>query len=117
MKASILLGAVTVLLYFGCSDSTAPQTTYPLLLTTVSDTIVNNSAIFNFRVTNNGVGVAGAKLRRTNFPSNKTADLGVKSDSSGFFPRVAVVLTDTLSGVAYQAVRDSLTSNYIRWTP
>jgi len=105
------------MLLFGCSNSSAPPNTYPLLLTTVSDSIVSNTAYFNFRVTKNGVPFAGAQLRRTNFPSNQTYDLGIKSDSGGNFPRVTVVLVDTVTGVAFQAVRDTLSSNIIRWSP
>ncbi len=114
-KALIIAGAVLAMLYGGCSNSSGPSNTYPLLLAAVSDTIGPNSAIFNFRVTKNGAPLAGAQLRRTNSPSNQTYDLGIKSDSGGYFPRVSVVLVDTLIGVAYQAVHDTLSSNYVRY--
>ncbi|MFI5202058.1 MAG: hypothetical protein ACHQNE_06700 [Candidatus Kapaibacterium sp.] len=117
MKKTLITAAVVALFCGGCSNSSGPSNTYPLLLTTVSDSVGVNSGIFNFRVTKNGAPLADAKLRRTNFPSNQTYDLGIKSDSNGYFPRVSVVLVDTLTGVAYQAVHDTLSSNYVRWSP
>ena len=116
MKLTSIVGAaLAVILVAGCSSSSAPPNNYPLLLSIVSDSMVSNTALFNFRVTKDGAPVANAKLRRTNFPSNQTTDLGIQSDTGGRFPRVIVILTDTLTGVAYQAVRDTLSSNYIRW--
>jgi len=105
-----------LMLNIGCSSSSAPANNYPLLLSVDSEASVNNSAIFYFRVTENGAPIASAKLRRTDLPSDQTFDLGIKSDSGGHFPVVTVVLSpDTLTAVAYQAVRDTLTSNYIQW--
>ena len=99
----------------GCSNSSGPSNTYPLLLQG-NDTSVNNTAIFNFRVTlNDGTPVANAQLHRTDFPSNKTTDLGLKSDSNGYFPRYVFIAPDTVTAIAFQAVRDTLASNYVRW--
>ena len=108
------IAILAIVLVVGCSDSTPPSNSYPLTLAIVSDSFWNNTALFNFRVTKNGAPLAGAKLRRTDFPTNNTRDLGIQSDSNGNFPRVILVL-DTMPAVAYQAVRDSLSSNYIRW--
>ncbi|SRR5581483_8327976 len=114
---TLLVGAL-VAVSFACSNSSSPQTTYPLVLTTLSDTTSGNTALFNFRVTKDGIPVANAQLRQTDFPSGKTFDLGIKSDTGGHFPRVTVVFDlDTFSQVAYQAVRDTLTSNFVRWPP
>jgi hypothetical protein len=114
MKVALTLACLIVL---GCSDSTTPPPSYPLQLSIVSKQSTANSAVFDFKVTktDNGQPVEGAKLRRTNFPSGQTYDLGLKSDTAGNFPHVAVVLVDTLSGVAYQAVSSTLSSNYVRW--
>lgn len=119
MKFGIITaGLAAAMLFWGCSSSSAPPSNpYPLLLTTVSDSISSNIGHFYFRVTKNGAPVASAKLRQTDFPSDQSFDLGIKSDSGGFFPRVSLALTDTVSSVAYQAVRDTLTSNFIRWSP
>ncbi len=112
------LAGVGAALFFGCSNSSSPGTSYPLLLTTVSDSIIYDYGHFKFRVTKNGNPVDGASLRQTDFPSNWAFDLGMKSDSAGDFPTANVVISDTLTGVAYQAVlNDSLSSNYIRWSP
>lgn len=125
MKLGIITIALAAAMIFGgCSSSSGPTNSYPLLLTTVSDSIVTNIGVgyFNFRVTKNGTPVVGAKLRQTDSPSNHSFDLGIKSDSGGNFPRVSVALTDTVQGVAYQAVilnsvlKDSLTSNFIHWS-
>ncbi len=106
-------------LWMGCSDSTTPINTHPLLLTIVSDSSYANSALFNFRVTRNGAPLKGARLQRTDSPILTTFDLGITSDTGGYFPRVTVVIPltqDTMNAVAYQAVSgDSLTSNYFTW--
>jgi hypothetical protein len=114
-RSIFLLLAVS--LCIGCSDSVS-STNYPLQLTAVSDTIVNNSALFNFRITKNGAPVKGARLQRTDSPILTTFDLGIASDSAGNFPRVIIVIPltqDTMTAVAYQAVSDTLLSNYFRW--
>jgi hypothetical protein len=105
------------LVFLGCSDSTTPSPSYPLALTIVSKQQTPNSAVIIFKVTksDNGQAVEGAKLRRTNFPSGQTYDLGIKSDTSGNFPSVTVVLVDTLNAVAYQAINNTQNSNPVRW--
>lgn len=128
MKQNVLhllfsLFAIAVLA--GCSDSTPATGNYPLTLSIVTDTIVSNTAVFNFRVakTSGGAAVLGSKLYRTNYSSvYGTIHVyydGVMSDSSGTFPHVTAVLGDTVTSIAYQAVSlssgDTLTSNYIRW--
>lgn len=125
MKFGIITaGLAAAMLFSGCSNSAGPSNPYPLLLTTVSDTINSNIGHFNFRVTKNGAPVASAKLRQTDSPSDQSFYLGIKSDSNGYFPRVSLALTDTVTAVAYQAVilnssmlKDSLTSNFIHWSP
>ena len=115
-RAGFLTGAIVAfLLMAGCQSSTGPSNSYPLFLT-VQDTSVNNTGVFDFRVTkNDGTPVANAQLRRTDFPSNQTTDLGLKSDSNGYFHCYVFIAPDTVISVAFQAVRDSLASNYIRW--
>jgi hypothetical protein len=101
----------------GCSDSTSSGPNYPLQLTTVSDTIGLGASLYNFQVTKNGTPLKGARLFQTDDPSGLSFDLGVMSDSGGHFPHVILVVSDTLSEAAFQAVSDSLTSNYIRAAP
>lgn len=121
MKHTTLIGLafseaiLAIVLLGGCSSSTPPANTYPLTLTIDSEANAFNSAIFYFHVTRNSVALQGAKLRRTNFPSDQTYDLGIQSDSNGNFPRVTLILSGDTSAVAYQAIRDTLSSNYIRW--
>jgi hypothetical protein len=112
----VLAGSLSM----GCSDATS-TTSYPLQLITVSDTIVANAAAFNFKVIKNGVPLKGAKLWQTDLPSGIPFYMGTSfiSDSNGNFPHFVVVVTkDTMTAVAYQAVSgDSLTSNYVRFSP
>jgi hypothetical protein len=112
----LLVGSLSM----GCSDATS-TTTYPLQLITVSDTVALNVASFNFKVTKNGVPFKGAKLWQTDSPSGIPFYMGTSfiSDSNGNFPHFVVVVTeDTMTAVAYQAVSgDSLTSNYVRFSP
>jgi len=103
----------------GCSESSEPPPSgYPLNLIVVSDSIVANTALFNFRVEKDSKPLAGAKLRRTDYYATgktKTTDLGIQSDSAGNYKRVIMILGDSISAVAYQATHDTLTSNFIRW--
>jgi hypothetical protein len=116
--ALFVLFLLAVSLSMGCSDATS-TTTYPLQLTTISDTVALNAGSFNFKVTKNGVPFKGAKLWQTDFPSAIPFYMGFTSDSNGNFPHVVVVVTeDTMTAVAYQAFSgDSLTSNYVRFSP
>jgi hypothetical protein len=118
-KAAAFL--VLLAIAIGCSDSSEPPPSgYPLTLIIVSDSIVANTALFNFRVEKDTKPVAGAKLRRTDYyvsGKTKTSDLGIQSDSAGNYKRVIMILGDSISAVAYQATRDSLTSNFITWRP
>ena len=116
MRYASLL-ALVLAIAISCSSSTDTNgPTYPLQLSIDSSASVNNSKIFYFRVTDqHSKSVSGAKLRRTNFPSGQTYDLGIKSDTAGHFPYVTVVLVDTVSQVAFQAVNNTLNSNYVRW--
>lgn len=120
MRRYLLPFPVAAMLFIGCSSASAPSSSYPITLSTVVQESSGNTAIFVFQVsytdrTTMGAHVAGAKLRRTDYPSNTTRDLGIMSDSTGKFDTVDAILSDTLSQVAFQAVKDTLKSNYVRW--
>ncbi len=113
---ALCYAALAALILAGCSSSSSPPAnSYPLTLSIDSETHFSSTAFFYFRVTRNDTAVQGAKLRRTNFPSDQTYDLGIQSDSNGNFPHVTLILSADTSAAAFQAVRDTLTSNYIRW--
>ncbi len=114
-------------LWMGCSDSTAYQPSYPLTLTVDS---LNESSpinyVFTLRVTKNGVPISGATLEQTDDPTGAMFNpltKGMTSDSVGVFPDVTIGVNDTLSRVAFQAikdtvvnnVKDTLLSNFILW--
>ncbi len=103
--------------WMGCSDSTPAVINYPLALTIASDTIGYVSGAFDLNVKQNGVPLAGAELYQTDEPSGAIFPLGIVSDTGGHFPSVIAVISDTLSGVAYQAVSGTLTSDYVTWSP
>jgi hypothetical protein len=115
--AWLAIAFFAVSIWTGCSDSTS-STSYPLVLAIDSETTLNNTAIFYFRVTKNGAPLSGARLQRTDSPILTTFDLGIASDSVGNFPYVTIVVPlnqDSMTSVAYQAVSGSQTSNYVRW--
>ncbi|HZK76534.1 MAG TPA: hypothetical protein VFD13_06465 [Candidatus Kapabacteria bacterium] len=115
---TITVGVLAAVVLFGCSNSTPPPSTnYPLTLTLTGNQYSGNVALFELQVTKNGQPFAGAKLLRIDAPSNATIDLGMTSDTNGKYDTTGIVLTDTLSAVAFQAVKDTLKSNYVRWGP
>jgi hypothetical protein len=105
-------------LWFGCADSTPPMTNYPLSLSIVADTSIpaTLSVVFSLKVTKDGAPFAGAtlvqqdELMNTNLDYN-SFDLPKKSDSTGKFPSFYVYYFDTLSEVAFYAVKDTVEDN------
>jgi hypothetical protein len=104
-------------LWFGCADSTPPMTNYPLSLSIVADTSIpaTLSVVFSLKVTKNGAPFAGATLVQSDdlaqYPYYNVFNLTGKSDSSGKFPSFYVYYLDTLTEVAFQAVKDTTTNN------
>ncbi len=105
-------------LWFGCADSTPPATNYPLSLSIVADTSIpaTLSVVFSLKVTKDGAPFAGATLVQQDELMNSyleynSFDLPQKSDSTGKFPSFYVYYLDTLSEVAFQAVKDTTMNN------
>jgi len=101
-----------------CSpDTTAqPTTTYPLQLAfavTPYRAPGSSVAAFKLQVAKNQVALKGAKLTVLQNPSLHIDTVAGVSDDTGYFE-----FTYTMTGVdqvAFQAVKDSLVSNYVRW--
>lgn len=74
------------------------------------------TAFFQLQVTNTSTrnAVKGAKLTLTNAPSGHVDTVKVLSDSVGTF-LFSYPWPDTVLQVAFQAVKDSQVSNYVRY--
>jgi hypothetical protein len=112
----IFVCALAACVWLGCSNSSSPAPSYSLNLT-LAPTI--NHPIFDtlqFQVTKNGKNLAGASLISVTYPYYIQTKAGT-SDSNGKFPSVLITLGDSNTEIAYSAVFDTFTSNYVYFPP
>lgn len=100
----------------GCSDSVSqPPTGYPIQLVLVNGYRApgNATAAFKLQVVKNQAALKGAKLTALQYPSGRLDTVASISDDTGFF--LFTYPMTNVDQVAFQAVKDSLLSNYVRW--
>lgn len=121
MKTYLIVIA-SFLMLAGCSDSTTPPSGFVLSYTSLPTTNDHYSPpveVFNFAISNNGKGVAGAMLIATSYEKtgNVIDTLPSRSDANGIFAAASVQLNSEFTGVVFQAVKDSMKSNTVPWQP
>ncbi len=118
MKRLLILGCTALFAACGTDSTSSNGGSYPLQLQFISSPTVSGTiANFNLKVTHSGVAVQGARLTVTTYPKDTVITLKILSDASGAWTNIGVTMGGSVQQVAFQALKDTLKSNYVTYAP
>ncbi|MDP4198441.1 MAG: hypothetical protein Q8922_15145 [Bacteroidota bacterium] len=118
LKRLILLACAA--LFAACSTDSTPPTTsnYSLQLQFTSPPSVSGTvASFDLKVTRSGAPVQGATLKITTYPKDTVITSKILSGADGAWTNIGVVMGASTQQVAFQAFKDTMTSNFVVYAP
>jgi hypothetical protein len=120
MIKTFLLVITAAIAIIGCSSSSDAPAGFVLGYSANPELSTNTqppTEVFKLKVLNNGAAVKGATLHFSIYYTHsiKRDTLPQLSSVSGEFTAEGVTLYDSVTGVTFQAVKDSLKSNTLPW--